>query len=178
MRHGITNDNIHDIFGGPDTPLTDRGREQATVAGQKARAEGLHFDVILCSPYPRTQETARLFAKAAGHSADKIELYDGLVERNFGDLTGASFASFLKDGRTYKDIDTVPHVETVEALQQRAAETLTFLKQRPEHTILVISHAAFGRALRRAAGNIPYSDEYLEDMPHDHINNATLIKII
>jgi phosphohistidine phosphatase len=40
-----------------DRPLTDLGRKQAEALGKALADHGVQFDVILCSPLPRAQQT-------------------------------------------------------------------------------------------------------------------------
>jgi 2,3-bisphosphoglycerate-dependent phosphoglycerate mutase len=178
IRHGITDDNVNRIFSGRDAPLSDAGRRQAIEAGAQAKADGLHFDTIIASSWPRAIETAQLFAAAADFPVDRIEVSDMFVERNVGPLTNVPFDDFFNKGHIYKDIDALPGAETIPALQNRAAQALTVLKARPENNILVVSHGGFGRALRRAVNGIPYEDEFREDRPHDPIPNAALVQLI
>ena len=44
-------------FADDDRPLTDLGKTQARALGAALAAHGINFDVILCSPLPRAQET-------------------------------------------------------------------------------------------------------------------------
>jgi broad specificity phosphatase PhoE len=178
IRHGVTADNVNRIFSGRDEPLSDEGRQQAIKAGEQAKADGIHFDAIICSSWPRAIETAQLVAKGAGFPIDKIEISDLVVERNVGPLTGTPYDDYFGQGHVYKEIDDLPGVETVPALQNRADKVLAMVKSRPEDTILVVSHAAFGRAFRRAVNNVPYSDEFRDERPHDPLPNAALTKLI
>lgn len=74
-----------------DVPLSDLGREQAGALGRwfaRGNEEG-RPNVVLCSPYLRAQETARLFREAGGYPADtRIHLDERLREKEFGILDG------------------------------------------------------------------------------------------
>ena len=178
IRHGESVDNVARIFSEPAAPLTDKGRGDAHQAGRETKAAGLHFDAIVCSPYPRAAETAHILAEEIGFPAANIEVYDLLGERRFGELTGKSSVAYLNGEREYKEIDLVKGAETVAAMQERAAKALDTLRARPEGTILVVSHNAFGRALRRVINNVPYTDEYRDRSPHDPIPNTTIVELI
>ncbi|HEV7454031.1 MAG TPA: histidine phosphatase family protein [Candidatus Saccharimonadales bacterium] len=178
IRHGVTDDNVKHIFSGRNEPLADEGRRQATQAGQQAKAAGMTFDAIIASSWPRAIETARLIAEATGFPADKIEVSDLFIERNVGPLTDTPYDDFFGKGHIYKEIDDLPGVETIPVLQERAAQALAMIKARPENNILVVSHGGFGRAFRRAAQGVPYSDEFRDAQPHDSIPNASLIQLI
>ena len=66
-RHGETVWNVENkICGMTDSPLTERGREQARQLGEKVRASGVHIDEILYSPLSRAADTAKAIADATG----------------------------------------------------------------------------------------------------------------
>jgi phosphohistidine phosphatase len=44
-------------FADDDRPLTELGKRQAEAMGKALAGQGVKFDVILCSPLPRAQET-------------------------------------------------------------------------------------------------------------------------
>jgi len=178
IRHGLSEDNIAKTFSGAGAKLSDEGRRGASAAGRDAKAQGMHFDAIISSPYPRALQTAQLIAAELGFPAERIETSDLLAERNFGELTSKPNAPYFNGPLTYQDIDAVKGAETVEALQQRAAKALEMLRQRPEDSILVVAHNAFGRALRRAVNGIPYTDEYRNATPHDPIPHTTIIQLV
>jgi len=74
-----------------DVPLSDLGVEQATAVGdwfgRLPRDE--QPEVILCSPYVRARETARLLAESAGLGADRgvrLRIDERLREKEFGIL--------------------------------------------------------------------------------------------
>ena len=45
---------------------------------------------------------------------------------------------------------------------------------RPQNNILLVSHGSFGRALRRVANKLPYTNEYEEYSP---IGNAAIVEL-
>lgn len=174
-RHGQSEMNVSGhIAGTSDTALTPEGRKQATVAGKKARDEGLVFDVILASPLSRAHDTAKLIAKEVGYPEDKILLHDYLKERNFGEaeaklFEGMNFVDYWTDPFA---IDHVPNVETITDMQLRAKKTLEFLKSLETERVLIVSHGAFGRALQRAVENKTIHDEV------EPFDNAVIHKMI
>jgi len=73
-----------------DVPLSDLGKSQSTALGEwfGALPEDQQPQVILCSPYLRAQETARLLAQSAhpvGESP-KLRIDERLREKEFGIL--------------------------------------------------------------------------------------------
>ena len=66
-RHGETVWNVENkICGMTDSPLTERGRQQARKLGEAVRASGVYIDEILYSPLSRAADTAMAIAEATG----------------------------------------------------------------------------------------------------------------
>jgi probable phosphoglycerate mutase len=169
-RHGESEGNTACIYASrTHVPLTGLGREQADVAGKQAAHDGLHFDLMLVSPLKRAHETADILAPIIGNPPR--ESYDDIMERDFSPLDGSSYKN--RTFEMYLALDKTPGVESTKALQQRAERVFDYLKTRPEDSILLVSHSAFGRALRRVVENRPWQDEYLQDgntsLPHAEI---------
>ena len=89
IRHGQSQANADGLFTGLlDSPLTERGRREATAAGRRLRAEGLHVDGVFTSTLVRAIATTRLALDALGR-ADLVARRDAaLDERDYGVLSG------------------------------------------------------------------------------------------
>lgn len=150
--------NKQGVFAGStDTPLAPEGHEQAKIAGQHARTQGLSFDVIVSSPLQRAHHTAQHVATHTEYPHDKIILDDRFKERNYGVLEGGRAKSMI-GARYYLDESAIDHhegVESLQDLQKRADEALAYLQSLDHDTVLVVAHGAFGRALYRAVNNLP-----------------------
>jgi broad specificity phosphatase PhoE len=140
IRHGETDWNLqHRIQGLTDIPLNETGREQARAAGRLLSERG--FDRIFSSPLSRARETAEIIAAEAGLPSPDI--VDALVERDYGDAEGLSFAEIE---RRYPDRSLVPGEETREAVAQRVLPALHDLAAaHPDEALLIVSH---GGAIR------------------------------
>jgi broad specificity phosphatase PhoE len=178
IRHGETDANAANKWPRLDARLTAKGRAQASEAGRQAKLQGIAADVIIASPLPRAQHTARLVASELGYPAESIDYWDLLVEREFGDLTDVFSDEFFDGTRTYEDTNDVPGVEHITALQERAAQALEALRALPHQTIIVVGHGIFGRALVRTIKGIPPEAEYATDRDANYIPNATIVRLI
>src|SRR5687767_9265811 len=64
VRHGESDGNAGVWYDGPEPHLTERGRRQARLAGERARQEP--YDVLYTSCMSRALETACALAEATG----------------------------------------------------------------------------------------------------------------
>ena len=87
LRHGQALANVlgvSDVLGDPKNHLTEKGRREATAAGK--RLIGTPIDVIIASPFLRTQETTAIIAHTIGFSQERVVLDQRLQEMNHGSL--------------------------------------------------------------------------------------------
>jgi broad specificity phosphatase PhoE len=88
LRHGETALSAERRFAGRgDLPLTDLGEKQAAAAA--ARLAGRKVDAIVSSPLRRARQTADAVAASVGVP---VTLEDGLMEVDFGEWEGLTFA--------------------------------------------------------------------------------------
>lgn len=84
-RHGESEGNVLGLLQGhANYDLTDKGKHQAVLLGDRLKAERIDF--IYASDLSRTTETARLVAKH--HPEAVFNLTPILRERDMGDFTG------------------------------------------------------------------------------------------
>lgn len=142
MRHGQTAFNAAGaICGRLEPPLDAAGRQQAQDAG--ARLAGLPFDFVAVSPQLRARQTALL---AVPQSAPLV--FDGLRERDWGDLEGRPLAEQC----AYRD--TPPGGEPWDDFLARVLDALRQLLAAHEQP-LVIAHSGVWRAMRTLATGAP-----------------------
>jgi broad specificity phosphatase PhoE len=144
------------------------------MAAADILGEGLIFDCIISSSLTRASETAKIIAEQIGYSTSEIIHSELFIERRFGMLEGTPRSEFF-DAYSYQDIDNVPRAETLEQLHIRAQKAYVFLEEIPKNNILVVSHSAFYRALRRAVTGDPFSNEYTS--PFQSIKNGKIYTI-
>lgn len=143
VRHGESVRNVQHIFAGQfDTLLTDHGREEAEIAG--GRAKHIHIDLIVSSPLSRALETAQIIARAVGYPAEKILVDEAFKERSLGTLEGKSWDEYAEEA------DATNGAETDDELLVRARKGLEFLRSLPAENVLLVGHGSFSKALRTA----------------------------
>jgi probable phosphoglycerate mutase len=174
VRHGLSEMNIRgEMSGHIDTPLTPEGHEQAKRAGQKAREQGISFDIILSSPLQRAHDTAKHIARHVDYDENAIELHDFLKERHYGVLEGSK--SIYVDPRYMIDesvIDKHEGVEPLHEMQERANKAIEHIKSLDHDTVLIVAHGAIGRALYRAVNNLPINKRNIR------YKNAEIVRFI
>jgi broad specificity phosphatase PhoE len=174
IRHGESEANASKIWSPYNSPLTDLGRWQASAAGADARQRGLQFDLIVCSPLPRAQETARLIAEEVDH-ASPVEVLPLLAERDWGTLAGQPEEHYFAAGGTFEGLNAVDGVEHIQDLQKRAADALADMRQRKAQNILLVGHGDFGRAFLREIAGQPYTEEYARPLDEQQLPHARFV---
>lgn len=175
VRHGETDLNVAKILSGQtEASLTESGIAQAIKTGKDIKEDLPKIDLIICSPFERTYDTAKLIAREIGYPVDKIQKDDRFIERTFGVLEGTPAKDFL-DTHEYRDFDSVEGAETIEALQQRAQKAFEYASSLEPDNILIVGHGSFGRAIRRVAEGLPHSHEYEKARM---IDNAEIVELV
>jgi len=89
LRHGESTANADDVFGGwLDFPLTNRGRDQAAVAGRLIRDAGVEPGAVHTSLLTRAMDTADIVVAEAHSPNLPIRRSWRLNERHYGALQG------------------------------------------------------------------------------------------
>jgi 2,3-bisphosphoglycerate-dependent phosphoglycerate mutase len=90
FRHGQTEDNANFLFSGwHDSPLTEKGRQQAQELAEKLKNKKL--DMLFSSPLIRAVDTMKI-AVSLNDKARELEIKTDkrIIERNYGDYVGTS----------------------------------------------------------------------------------------
>lgn len=174
IRHGQSVMNTQGVWSGhTDTPLTEKGHEQAKTAGIQAKKQGLAFDIIISSPLQRAHTTAKYVATHTNYPHEAIVLHDNCKERNFGSLDGRrSLKIFSEYALGEHHIDKYPDVEPLAALQKRADALYNHVQSLDHETVLIVAHGAFGRALYRSVNNLPMEHRMIR------FKNAEIIRFV
>jgi broad specificity phosphatase PhoE len=146
VRHGETLLNAAHIRQGAEGALSDRGKEQARLTGERLKL--FPIDIILASPFDRTKETAAIINT---YLNKPIEYSDLLKERrNPSEIIGKVAESpevkkitDLIDKSFHEGNFRYSDEENFEDLKTRARDLLAFLSARPEQNILCVTHGIF-----------------------------------
>lgn len=148
VRHGETEGNISNQFCGiTDTPLTNRGIEQAKDAQKKL--EGKSFEVVLSSPLSRAKDTAR-------HITDQALIcVEGLKEMDFGSFEKMTYEEIQRSNpeetRLWQEKGMYYHFpegESVESFYDRVVKTYDkLLKEYKGKNLLIVAHSGVIRCI-------------------------------
>jgi broad specificity phosphatase PhoE len=145
VRHGESEANAaHRFAGRTDSPLTERGRQQAEAVAE-ALAK-VHFDRIVSSPLSRCRDTALVIARR--HQLP-LDLEPDLAEIDVGEKTGLPFDE-VKGLPEWRDDDFVawPRGETLDQVLSRAHRVITRIAaENAGQRVLVVGHGGVTRIL-------------------------------
>jgi probable phosphoglycerate mutase len=111
IRHGESqlnaiNRQTRTYCGQFETPLTERGREQAHAVGRRlAELKYLEPQAAISSPLKRAQETLALLLRRLSTVVKLLPPSPGLMERSHGDFEGLTEADVFRD---FPIIGTIP----------------------------------------------------------------------
>jgi broad specificity phosphatase PhoE len=138
MRHGETMFNVqHKIQGWCDSPLTEKGKQQAQNVGQYFKEHHIIFDHAYCSTSERCSDTLELITDMP------YTRLKGLKENFYGELEGES--ERLNCHLTPKDCETFYLQyggESSNTTRDRMLKTLTEIMEKTDHkSVLAVSHS-------------------------------------
>ena len=155
VRHGQSLWNLENRFTGwVDVPLTDKGRDEARVAGE--RLKDIRFDVAYTSVLSRAQETLDIILSVLAEHPPVIR-DQALNERHYGDLQGLNKEKTAARYGTAqvklwrRSYDVAP--PNGEALKGTAERTLPFFERailgdlQLGKNVLVVAHGNSNRAI-------------------------------
>lgn len=141
MRHGETLFNTQKrVQGACDSPLTEKGIEQAEEVGAYFAENGILFEVV----YSSTQERATDTAKLAGQT-DKVTQLKGIKEMNFGifEAQPDMLLPKTRPGATsFEDLLVPFGGEDILKVGERVKNTLIETMANHDEQCLFVSHGA------------------------------------
>lgn len=151
IRHGETIFNANRTVQFPDTPLSERGLEQARRLGERMR--GVPLTAILSSDYARAYRTAEAVQATTGAPLTVLE---SLRERNLGDHRGTPFSELSVD--VFAGDYQPPNGESwpqFHARVERAWQDVVTFAGTAEGDFAVVSHALVCSALVERCVPVP-----------------------
>lgn len=150
IRHGESVDNISGVFQGADSELTELGHEQAQSVAK--RMKHTVVQALLTSSMRRAVQTAEYIHAATGLPIERLDLFreylppTSLVGTPHTTPEGKAYlaalhAHYNDPSFRYADEDTYFD------LHDRAITTLSYLTQRTERHLAVVTHAGFMRVI-------------------------------
>jgi isoleucyl-tRNA synthetase len=153
VRHGEGEHNVAEIYSGNvenEHHLTEKGQGQVRETAQHLDA----FDVLIASPFIRTQETAQILKQETGFSGE-IVTDDRVRELSFGELEGKAFL-------TRRERMANPTTETSAEVEKRLREFLSEMGQKyAGKKVVVCSHGGVLMALDGLEARWKTHDEIL-----------------
>lgn len=169
VRHGQTVWNVENkICGATDSPLTEKGHEQARELAAKIVEEGIKFDCILYSPLSRARDTAMEISKITGV---KAKMEPRLIEQDFG-----KWESTARDGADFKAAKRQFVIgneggESMLFLCQRIYNLIDDLKKDNDKVYLLVAHNGIARAV-----NSYFNEMTNEEYAAFGVNNCQIVR--
>jgi probable phosphoglycerate mutase len=155
IRHGETAFNRDRVMQPAETPLSDRGKEQAILLAQRLSTEGITR--ILSSDLPRAAMTAQALS---GQIDVELEFEPLLQERDFGHLRGQTFVELeAQDIDPFAEHYEPEGGETWQEFDQRVSRAWSRIQSAlpASGTLAVVTHGLVCSALLH---------NHLESGPH------------
>jgi broad specificity phosphatase PhoE len=153
------------INGDPAVPvdLTHKGREEAALLGQQIR----HVPIELCvhTRFERTLETASIALEGREVPVEVEPLLDDI---DVGELEGVTLDQYRAWKHEHTRRDAFPGGESLDDAARRYAAAFEKLLERPEQSVLIVTHEI---PLRYAINAADSSDDL--DGPAHQLANAT-----
>lgn len=180
-RHGEAENNITMIISSVvenQHHLTEKGKAQALEAGKWLKDKKI--DMIVCSPFVRTKETAEIISKTINFDPNQIIFDSRLKELNAGIWENKPFRDFSK---TFFHVDRFMQApeggESYSDIKKRMGDLLYSLEEKYKgKNILIISHDTPLFLLKTVAEGLNRDQSIILRGRGDHFNeNAKPVKL-
>jgi len=164
-RHGESTLNFENrINGDPSVPvaLTEKGCDESRLLGQQVAH--VRLDLCLHTRFARTRDTAEIALEGRDVPLEVEPLFDDI---DVGELEGVRLEEYRAWKRFHTRSDPFPGGESLDDAARRYAQALRKLLERPETSILVVTHEI---PLRYAINAADGSDDL--DGPAHQLANA------
>ena len=182
VRHGQTPSNVAGALDTalPGAPLTELGREQATVVGRELAGSGISPTVVMSSEAARARETAGLIAAEMNLGTQAVpgvyEVQAGRYEMQTGTEAMLAYNRLVRDWLEAGDLTaSLPDGESALDVQGRTMPLLAELRESYLDNgidVVLVVHGAVMRMMAVFAGAVP--SQWALD---NHIANCGIIEL-
>ena len=175
IRHGETEWNLEGRYQGQkDSPLTQKGREQARVNALKLKKEIKNFDEvkIFSSPLGRAKDSAFIICDELNIERDRIIFDERIKEFDYGIFEGelksfcqTTYAKEFNARESDKWSYQIEGGDSYEIVTKRLKLWLNEVKDEP--VIIMIAHEMINRALRGLYLNLEHNKTLKLRQPND-----------
>ncbi|HAQ6543442.1 2,3-bisphosphoglycerate-dependent phosphoglycerate mutase [Enterococcus faecium] len=165
LRHGESEANFENYWTGwLDVALTEKGKEQAAVAGQKMLEAGLQFDAVYTSVLKRAILTGQVALEEMG------QLWLPIIKtwrRGYTEVPPLTAENRFDRRYDHLDPHLIPYGESLEMTVNRIIplwQDHLAPKLKDRQDLLVVGHGNSIRALTK----------YLEDVPEDQMDTIDI----
>lgn len=145
VRHGQSKDNLTQVHQGTKSPLSPRGKKQASIVGKRLKTIK-RIDAIYSSPFVRTKQTAKIISNALNKP---IEYWSEIGEiNNPTELIGIYYRT--KQSRRIREIKAQKEInpdwkysdeESFNEIKTRGIKILKHLEEKHQNqTVVCITH--------------------------------------
>jgi len=150
VRHGQSEANVAPVFQGPDSPLSEEGRVQADKIAE--RVSKLSFEALISSSVLRAKQTAEAIGQATAKIPEYNELFiegvkpSGARGKSYDDAEASALWRRWEHSLVTPGV-RVEDGENYDDLIARADKALTWLLERPEQALVVVTHSLLLKTL-------------------------------
>lgn len=186
IRHGESESNTTGVVNAKretNNPLTEKGIEQAKEEAQKLK--DLNIDLLLVSPFQRTQETAQIIKEELGLSDDQVITEERLKERNPGDSWEGKLWHDAHEQEeqerqgSFWNFKLEDSAESVSEIYTRAMSLMFELEEKyKDKNIVIVTHGGVLKTLMfgmRHRGDAKYAHSFFNETTLP--SNAELIEL-
>jgi probable phosphoglycerate mutase len=179
IRHGETHWNAEGRYQGQlDSPLTQKGRQQARENAQKIKKELERADKvkIFSSPLGRAKSTALIIINELRLSSDRVIFDNQIQEFNYGILEGKTKEYCIENHKEVIEAREANkwfyQIEGGDSYKQVAKRVKSWLEKLDSETaVVVITHEMVSRTLRKLYRDISIKEALTLRQP----NNVVLL---
>ncbi len=179
VTHGESQDYCDNVYERPESPLTDDGYQDILILAEKFSK--ISFDVIISSPLERAIETAEEIAKLSNKKVEINELFTEvrlpkeLEGRSIDDPKIKNIQKLLLAKWSYPAWHYSDEENFID-VKKRAINALSYLNQRQEKDIVVVTHSHFLTMvfLVMALGKYVTAEEYSRFDTFSQMDHASI----